>query len=103
MQFFVKLCLPCFPDLRALTLSYPKVKTFPLRDFLARSLPLLQTFSSDFEHFTLTDLTQIAKAYKRKSPVVLELIGTELRVDDYSKIREEVPENVIIVGKEIDE
>jgi hypothetical protein len=103
LQFFVKLCMLCFPELRALTLSYPKAKTFPLRDFLAKPLPLLQTFSSDFEHFTLTDLTQMAQAYKRESPVVLELSGREMKVEDYSKIREEIPENVIIVGQELDE
>ena len=44
LQFFVKLCMPCFPELRALELPYPKAKTFPLRDFLAKPLPLLQSF-----------------------------------------------------------
>jgi hypothetical protein len=103
LQFFVKLCMPCFPELRALKLSYPKAKNFPLRAFLATTLPLLQTFSSDFEHFSLTDLTQMAQAYKREIPVLLELSGTELMVDDYFKIRGEVPENVIIVVQELDE
>jgi hypothetical protein len=31
-------------------------------------------------------------------PIVLELSGRELTVDDYVKIRDEVPENVIILG-----
>ena len=83
----------------ALYLSKQNAKTLLLRDFLATPLPLLQSFQLDFERFTLTDIIQIAQAYKREMPIVFELTGTELKVDDYVKIREQVPENVIIMAE----
>lgn len=45
----------------------------------------------------------MAQAYKRGTPIILELSGRKLTVDDYVKIREEIPDNVIILGYQLDE